>query len=220
MSRLWPHLRAALIALHLLAITLLALPAPGGGMSKAAWSDPTVQAEIRAWSQRLSALGYETTPKALESRLWDLATAYMAARTKVLAPFGPYYRYAGTSQPWRMFVAPHRWPERMHVDVYEGGAWRPVYVERSSEATWLRPTLDHDRFRSAIFRFAWPQNRKTYRHFGEWLAARAAVDFPTATKLRTRFFKQRSPSAAEVRAGAPIEGRFEDEQILDLGKFR
>ena len=29
---MWPHIRAALIALHLIIITLLALPSPEGGM--------------------------------------------------------------------------------------------------------------------------------------------------------------------------------------------
>ena len=42
----WAHIRTLFIAVHLLAITLMALPAPSGGMSRSAWKDPTVQAEF------------------------------------------------------------------------------------------------------------------------------------------------------------------------------
>jgi hypothetical protein len=45
---MWPHIRTVLVTLHLIAITLLALPAPEGGMDRQSWQNPTVQEELHA----------------------------------------------------------------------------------------------------------------------------------------------------------------------------
>lgn len=200
MSRLWPHVRAWLIVLHVVAITLQALPAPGGAMSRSAWKDPTVQDEIAIWAERLG-----TTPADLEERMWRLGSSWMDVRRSLLTPFQPYYRYAGTAQSWRMFVAPHRYPARLHVEVHQGGAWRPVYVARSREHDWLRRELDNDRMRSAVFRYAWPAYARSYKELVDWLADRAAEDFPEARAVRVRFAKARTPTPAEARAGVEPE---------------
>ena len=52
-GRAWPHIRALLISVHVLAVILGALPAPSGGMKRGAWRDPTVQDEFAAWRGRL-----------------------------------------------------------------------------------------------------------------------------------------------------------------------
>ena len=59
----------------------------------------------------------------------------------MLRPFGRYYAYCGTGQSWRMFVAPHRHPTALHVDVRERGEWRPAYVERDPHHRWLGRVL-------------------------------------------------------------------------------
>ena len=41
--------RAVFVAYHIVAITLQALPAPAGGMSRTAWKEPTVQGEIASF---------------------------------------------------------------------------------------------------------------------------------------------------------------------------
>src|SRR5947209_12697273 len=94
-------------------------------MDRANWADPTVQAELAVWARRLS-----VAPADLENALWRFATRYMAARDRALAPFDLYYEWCGTYQSWRMFVAPHRHPTRLHVDVREGDEWRTVFIER------------------------------------------------------------------------------------------
>ena len=114
----WPHLRAALVVAHLTAITLMAMPAPVGGLDRRTWKDPTVQAEFAVWRARLGALGVERTPKAFEDDLFRVAKGLVDVRDEVLAPFQPYYRWCGTWQSWRMFVAPHTHPSRMRVEVY------------------------------------------------------------------------------------------------------
>jgi hypothetical protein len=202
----WPHIRAWLVAVHVFAVVAMALPAPGGGMNRSAWKDPTVQDEFEAWRGRLAAMGVETTPEEFEERLWTVAKTFMDGRTALLAPFQPYYRNCGTLQSWRMFVAPHMYPARMWIEVQEDGVWRPVYVDRSREYDWLSWRLGQDRFRSAIFRFSWKPYRKMLLEFADWVAIEAHRDFPDATKVRVRFWKARSPTPEEALSGRMPEG--------------
>jgi hypothetical protein len=199
--RLRDHARAALIALHLVAITLVALPAPVGATNRATWKEPTVQAELAVWRGRFAALGLDLEPAAFEDALHAWAVDLLEVRTAVLTPFLPYYRYAGTSQSWRMFVAPHTHPARLEVAVERGGAWTTVFRERDPAAAWERRVFSQDRVRSLIFRLSWANYRTEYVAFADWVGRRAAQDFPDATKVRVRFMKRATPSAADVRAG-------------------
>lgn len=216
------HVRAALIAVHLFAVTVLALPSAGSGLNRAAWKNPTVEGELAAWTQRLNGLGVPITQAELTELAWDVASGWSSVQGAATAPFQPYYRHAGTHQSWRMFVAPHRHPALLHVDLDRGEGWEPLYVARSNAHTWRRRQLDQDRFRSAIFRYGWKhvQRRGSYDGFVNWLARQAAVDFPEAAQLRTRFFVYQTLSPADTRAGARPEGTFTAQRVRDLERFR
>lgn len=216
----WPTIRAVLVGLHVLGVVLMATPSPSVGMRRSLWKEPTVQQEFKAWHGRFQAMGIAWTQQEMEDALWEFARAYEGARSGVVAPFKPYGRYLGTNQSWRMFVAPHRFPTRLSIDLEEGGAWRTIYEERSPEATWRARTFDHDRMRSVIFRLGWPQYKKPWESFSRWVAERAAEDFPEATRLRTRMFKYRTLSPAEARAGVEPEGKYQQEQVFELAKLR
>ncbi|MBA2321246.1 MAG: hypothetical protein H0V89_08825, partial [Deltaproteobacteria bacterium] len=198
--RVKPGWVAAGVTVHLAAITLQAFPNPSGGLNRSAWADPTVQMEIAAWAGRLG-----TTPAALEERLWKGATAWTRARQTVVRPLEPYYTYAGTWQSWKMFVAPHVYPTRLRIEIRRGPRWELVYVERSADRRWLASVLGNDRLRSTIFRMGWPHYPRLRADFVAWIAERAAVDFPDAEQVRISFTKQRTRSAAEMRAGQPAE---------------
>ena len=216
MRKLGSHARAVFVAFHLVAITLMALPSPQGGMRKSAWKDPTVQSEIQAWADRLGRFGLDMEAGDLEDRLWQFASRYEALRGVVLAPFRPYYTYLGCAQSWKMFVAPHRFPARLVIDLKEDGEWREVYRARDDDHQWLAPVLDHDRMRSAVFRFGWRAYRRSYRQFADWVATQARHDFPEATHIRLRFHRRPTPSAAAMRAGDVPEGRYTDPQQRTL----
>jgi hypothetical protein len=215
-QRAWPHLRAAFFLFHVVAVTLLALPAPSGGMDRRTWSDPTVKAEFDAWRGRLAAIGVELDARSFEDQLFASASAFMDLRAQVLAPFKPYHLYFGTWQSWRMFIAPHTHPTRLEIAVREGEAWRTVFFERSAEATWMRDVLDNDRMRSALFRYAWKNYASTWKEFGGWVAQRAAEDFPDADAVRLRYYRTTTRSAAEVRAGEAEVGEWLPPLVLKL----
>ncbi len=219
-QRWWRQLRAVLVLVHVAAILLAAIPAPEGGMNRAAWKDPTVQDELNAWAARLRSAGMELGDEEFQAALWSVGTRYTAVRSFVLRPLRPYYRYLGTNQSWRMFVAPHRYPARLHIDVEEDGAWRPVYVARSPEYRWRARQLDDDRVRAALFRYAWPAYARSWRAFAAWVAARAAADFPGAQRVRLRYDKRRTPSPAEALAGEQPPGRWVRTRIIELAPLR
>lgn len=187
---------------HAAAVVMMSIPDPGAGMVRSAWRDPTVQHEFRVWAATLSSVGAgEVTPAALEERLWAFAVGFVGWRSAIVRPFDLYGDVVGVRQPWRMFVAPHRFPTLLVVELEEAGVWRPIYVDRSAEFTWREGQFSHDRMRAAIFRYGWPRYRRSYEQLAGWIAGQAAVDFPTATRARVLMIKRRTPTPEEVRAG-------------------
>ncbi len=216
------HLRAALLLLHLGAVSVAALPSAGEGLRRSAWKNPTVRAEFTAWADRLTKLGLATDPDALEDTAYGFARSWHAVHLALLRPFRPYYTCCGTYQSWRMFVAPHRYPARLHVDVDRGAGWEPIYVARSRDHRWRSRLLDTDRFRTLLFRYAWPHYRRAGRYDAlvRWLSRQAARDFPDGERLRVRMFTYRTRSPEEVRAGVPPSGRFRWTRIRQLELHR
>ncbi len=204
----WPQLRAVLVLLHVIAVVLGALPAPSGGMSRAAWRDPTVQDEFDAWRGKLAALGWSMSPEAFEEGLWTLGSELMAVRSRALRPFKHYYRYAGTTQSWRMFVAPHRYPARLFIDAREDGVWFNIFEEGAPGPDWRQSQLEQDRFRSALFRYSWPNYSRSYGQFSRWVAKEVAIDYPEADAVRLRWFKYKTLSPEDAGRGLEPEGEF------------
>ena len=189
-----------MVAAHLGVIAIAAVPAPDGGMDRSAWRDPGVQAEFGMWSR-----WFGTTPARLESSLWTLATRWVATRGAVIRPLRPYLDATGSWQPWRLFVAPHRFPARLEVMVlraHDGpNDWRVIYRERSSTECWHASFFAVERVRSAIFRYSWPSFAHDASGFCGWIADRVFDERPDVSAVRCRYGKQRSPSPAEARRG-------------------
>src|SRR3712207_1298002 len=74
----WPHVRAALVLLHLIVIFILALPSLDAGLNRAAWSNPTVQQELASWAGVLNNCGLRVTSAELEEHMWSAAVTYSA----------------------------------------------------------------------------------------------------------------------------------------------
>ena len=212
---MWPHLRTGLITLHLIAIVLKALPAPEGGMAKKDWAHPTVQAEIRHWSDNLSSVGITTTPEDLEAALWKAATGFTKVRNTTLRPFRPYYRYVGADQNWRLFVAPHMFPSKLEIDVLQGNDWQPVY-RKHSDFDWMSQLLDHGRFRPSIFRYSWGRYKRHFNRFALYMTDKATADFPEATQIRLRWWRYPLPSHSEVLDKQEILGKYHTELMYPL----
>jgi hypothetical protein len=209
----------ALLALHLVAIGVGALPAVQG-LTKAAWKGPSFQRGLDQWVAGLEGIGIDVERQELQDFLWVLANGYQDARRTLQTPFRPYYRWAGTRQTWNLFTAPDHAPSRLEIDVEEDGAWRPVFVARSDEHTWQRRTLDDVRLRKAAYWMGWPRGEQPLRRLADALAPLAARDFPGATRLRLRVMRVKTRSVAEVREGVPATERQRRKVLRELKEHR
>lgn len=198
------RLRAIGVAAHVAAVVLSAVPSTDGGMRRADWSQPAVQAELGLWADR-----FGMAHDAFTDRAWAFAVRLQRVQHAILAPVVVYERVTGTAQQWTMFVAPDRAPARFVLESADEGAttWTEVYRARSDAASWLRPALDHERVRSSIFRWAWPSRARSFQHGCEALAARVFADRPDAMRVRCRFEVQWTATPAQVAAGRAPEVR-------------
>ena len=201
---------AIFVPIHIIAILLQAAPAPMY-TDRASWKEPQVQSELARWAGTL-----DVPPDELEDDLWNLSDRYTRVRNPIQDRFAPYYRYCGTSQGWRMFVAPDLQPTRLEVDVFENGEWRCVYRELDSGRRWQAGILEHWRLRVSLFNTTWSRNWGEFRSFAAWLKPRAAADFPEANRFRVRLFQWQLLPAADVRAGRNPDEALARTETLDL----
>lgn len=192
------HLLAAFVLWHALAMAVSSLPSPGRGINRTYWSEPTVQAEMKAWATMLHA-----DPATFQDRVYNAARALQKAKTAVYEPFKPWLVATNTVQSWKMFVAPHRFPARPEVAVRQGeGEWQTVYGEGDATATWRRERFRTERMRAATFAWGWPQANARWKAACRAFAGELFIERPDIDGVRCRFLKGRSPSPDEVLAGA------------------
>lgn len=204
LSPLLRQLRAAFVAFHIVAISLDAAPSPAAGMNRSAWREATVQRELRAWADRL-----HQDPEGFEERLWTLAKGFVEVRRVAMTPFRPYLELVGARQSWQMFVAPHRWPTRLQIQVARGPVapssgeegWETLFEERSETHAWRAELFGRERVRASVFRWGWPNYAEPYRNGCQALAELAFADDPAIQAVRCRFSRVKSPSPDQVRAG-------------------
>ncbi|MFO0802318.1 MAG: HTTM domain-containing protein [Gemmataceae bacterium] len=205
-----PSVVPVFVPLHILAVLLQAAPAPMY-TDRAEWKHPQIQAEIARWAKHLG-----TSHDRLEDALWTASDRFVHVRDPIQDRFAPYYRHCGTSQGWRMFVAPDLDPTRLELEVFERGAWRCVYRELDPAHRWQAGILEHWRFRVSFFSTTWSRNWGEVQSFGEWLMPCAAADFPDATRFRLRLHTWRLLPAANVQAGESPTVRLLHERELSL----
>ena len=208
-QRIWPHLRTVLILLHVTAMIVISFPAPVGGTDRSMWRDRSVQEELGSWAKLL----HVDEPK-FEDWLFHLTVVFMNGRDRVMVPFDKYIDWTGCDQPWRMFVAPHRYPARLQIQVHKSDAapdvWTTLYEERSPDFRWKAEFFSQERVRSQVFRWGWPMWNGEYRWGCQWAARQAFAEDRDAAAVRCRFWREQSPTAAEVLAHVEPVGEWTD----------
>lgn len=220
LRRAWPHLRAALIFGHLAAVLVMCLPAPYKMASRQQWRTAQAKTELASWAARLRSAGIDTSAEELEAHLFGLTRSYLRLRSRVNRPFERYHRVAEMRQGWSMFSHPQTHPGWLHVEVREPNSadYRPVYVQRSRRHTWRRDQFEHNRLRKLIGRISRrPPGHPSYRQLADWIARKAAMDFPRASHVRVRMFRARTYKPGR---GTPPPGKFTDQRIYSLERLR
>jgi hypothetical protein len=209
------HLRALFVTLHVMAVVLNALPNPEGYMNRGLLKRRVVQKELKEWAKWTEPLTGSSDPSLFEEGLWTRMVSYQKVRKTALMPFGPYYRYFGADQHWRLFSAPNPNPAAFHIDIRTGGEWSPLYRPNSPES-WRADTLGSTRFRSVLYKYGMALYPKTYGQLCRWIADEAAGDHPQAESLRFRWWKRRTPSPLDRSRGKEREGAYVREMVLPL----
>lgn len=191
---MWDHLRAALVALHLLAITLPALPIPRG-VSRADLDGPGLSLLHEATGRPEDALG-----DALHARLQSL----LAVRRAALAPLQPYYRLCGTGQSWSMFGVLNHTPARLEIDIDRGDGWEPLYHAHDPDHAWRRRLWTQERMRGFINDFSWRRHKPRLAQLADWLAQEIPEDVPGALRVRVQMRQRPLPDPAALRASGRL----------------
>ncbi len=202
-----PHLRAALTLLHLVAITLMALPAPIGADRTSNYEGPEAEAQLAQIVDALDRVGIRATKEDVVDLSLAVARPVMAARRAVLTPFKPYYSLAGTRQGYRMFSGTSRYQNRLQVEVRDQGEWRTLYLMGDPDARWRGATFNHELTRSMLYRYTERRYRKRWNAVADWIAAEAAADHPTVDRVRVSVQHGPIQTAAEARSGTVPETR-------------
>ena len=216
----WPHVRAVLVALHVMSLVVLALPTEGAVHTRNRWKTANARADLRQMADRLTRWGWPMDEHELERALWDLGTAYLKVQQPIAAPFQWYAKVSGSRQAWRMFASPQRHPAELHVEVERDGRWVPIYAPHSDEYAWNRRQFEHNRFRKFLGRFARGFIRRDYEQTTRWVATQAAREHPEATRVRVRLYRYDTLPPARVSAGDTPPGRYEHTKVFEAEGLR
>lgn len=219
LKRAWPHVRAVLIFLHVAAIFVMCLPAPYKMANKRSWKTAQARAEVAGWAKRLSSVGVNMTPEEFEEQMYGITLSYLKLRTRVNKPFRRYHRISELRQGWAMFTYPQTHPGWLHVDLLKpGGKYQPIYIQHSDEHEWRRTQFDNNRLRKLLGRVARRHHgHPAYIALSNWIARQAAKDFPDASHVRVRHFRQRTLKPGR---GKPPPGKFVGQRIYPLDRYR
>jgi hypothetical protein len=218
--RHWPHIRAVLVALHLLSVVVLSIPGSNALTNRRGWESENAKAEFRNWATRLQQLGFDVTPEEFESGLWRVNVGIGTWRDRVAWPFQHYARITGARQGWQMFATPQKVPAELHVDAMVDGQWQALVRPRDPESTWRLSQRKHNRVRKQLGRFARTFYPDRYETIARWFATAAVHDFPDATAVRVRLWRYGSLPPARVLAGEEPEGRYEHERVWQAQDLR
>lgn len=221
LRRAWPHLRALLILVHLVAISLAALPRVSApALTKSARQSPAARAEIAAWTERLASWGVEVEPEVLEQRSLELLEGWLELRTTLNSPFRPYIATFGLRQPWMLFPGADRFPAQLVIELEREGSWETVQTLYPTSGPWKARLARNTRVHGVVYSASWPVHRSHYDELGRWLAREAARDFPEATRLRLSIERGHMRSPEQVREGFVPEVRTHQARTFELESYR
>jgi hypothetical protein len=176
-------------------------------MNQKTLQEENIQANFRDWSATAQGLGIDLDPKDIEELSFTWGNRVLGVREQTLAPFRPYYKYAGTVQRWQMFGYLNRSPGRIEVAtctkpnkrLCARTDWQWRFIMGSDDADWMRSRMEQERIRAIVSSFAWKKRKGHFNAVGRWLATQAARDFPDAKILRVRMGTLQIPAPAELK---------------------
>lgn len=159
LSPRWARLRAAWLLFHVVAVALVAFPAPIRRLDAAIWRKPAVGVELENWTKRLNSVGVRVTKREVRDFATELAARWLGARNTLVAPFKAYLGALGAPQNWYMFTGADRAPQRFALLFSDrNGTLSPVFelgVRLDHPELIDAEFLDEHRVRRALLQTSW-----------------------------------------------------------------
>ncbi|MEM6929049.1 MAG: hypothetical protein AAF602_19075, partial [Myxococcota bacterium] len=114
----WDHLRAAVIALALVAHGIYALPLPRA-ITPRGVKEEWRQRDIALWQGWMANFGLEVSTERFEEQLIFWTGLSGGLHKTLKAPFKPLFKITASNQAWALFAAATTKPETLVVDVSE-----------------------------------------------------------------------------------------------------
>lgn len=196
MTRLWPQLRAVLVALHVLIVVAMSVPSPEG------MSERLLQRESRAfkpWVEALARVGF--APETSTTIILRGGRALEKVEDTAEKLGAPYVAVCGVAQSWRMFSQSPPRGVRVEMLLYEDDRWTRIYANTDPHARWRAGLWEQGRVRGLMRELGNDPSQDWWRAMAETAARRAAADFPDATVFRMQAVPTRSPPPERIEDG-------------------
>jgi hypothetical protein len=191
------QLRAAFVLFHVVAITIMSIPAPVNGMNEKQWSTPAGRRELHGWADVVRSVGLDVTDDAFRQFVWEVGNSWLSFRNDVVAPFRPYLIYTGSRQSWRMFSMVEHEEGRLAVYLERNGTREPLFVTYEHEV-WRRAQLRQERTRTILGDFYAQDSKRSWSGFVDRLADWAREDFPDGERLVVELGIRPTPAPGEA----------------------
>jgi hypothetical protein len=179
-----PHVRAALIALALLANVVRAIPF-AVPLTQAELKEEWRQHDIDMWRGWLANAGIDVSHERIEEWLLKWTKISGTVRVAVRAPFDPLFDTLAVDQAWALFASASTKPDRLVVEARRGGLWTPIYRRLDPCCTWHDDQLRYRRIRG-IWDGQKTTARPAYRTLTAWIADEAFREIPDAEAVRVQ----------------------------------
>lgn len=186
------HLRAALIALALVAHGIYALPLPRR-VTETGLKEEWRQRDIAMWQRWLDGAGFAVTHEQIEAGLMWVTDLSATTHQTLKAPFQPLFRLTSSNQAWALFAGASTKPERIVVEVRDEGSkeWRPILRRLDPCCTWKDPVFRYRRIRG-VWDGQKKRTRKPYQNLTLWTAARVFEEMPEVVEVKVFLEEGRS----------------------------
>ncbi|MFT4978084.1 MAG: hypothetical protein ACI8S6_003992 [Myxococcota bacterium] len=184
-QRLWPALRASLLAVVIGAEWLDALPLPT--LRPGHLNQPIAQAELSRWTEALNGLGVSVTKDELTAAGLEVGAAAVDFQKASMAPLRPLKKLTQTGQSWGLFAYPDPFAGRLIVEVWIDGEWQSRFRAPGADRSLLSRRLRYRRVRGIYDDLGdRPKPRGGYSRFADWVALTIMADDPRVEKVQVR----------------------------------
>ena len=186
------HAVALFVAFHASSMVVLAIPRPPPA-AVTGEPDPQVEDAMAFWRDALGPPFAAAEPTVRAS-----LSAWTRGLGAVQGVFRPYAKLTGCFQGWTMFGSVPLDSERLEIQVRKGGAWTPLYVAGSTDATWRRSFFENERMRTWLHSTGAKGKRARFTQFADWVAGEVRAEDPEALAVRVQFVRVHIPPHAEL----------------------